>query len=135
QLTLTARNAERHADKPEFRADMVETLNASAGKMNALLARLSQHGPARSEAPRATEIVPLVERIAAARRMQHPVAVTGVRAAVALADPAGLEQLLGHLVQNAVEASPPHEPVTLCIGADGSHVTIDVIDKGHGMSP
>ncbi len=35
QLTLTARNAERHADKPEFRADMVETLRSSAEKMSA----------------------------------------------------------------------------------------------------
>ena len=68
-------------------------------------------------------------------RTQHPVAVSGVRAAVALADPAGLEQLLGHLVQNAIDASPPTEPVTLGIAADGMQVVIDVIDKGCGMSP
>ncbi|WP_213982422.1 XrtA/PEP-CTERM system histidine kinase PrsK [Sphingomonas sp. dw_22] len=135
QLTLTARNAERHADKPEFRADMVATLRDSSERMNALLARLSQHNRARPEAPHATEIVPLVERIASARRGQHPLAVSGIRAAVALADPAGLEQLLGHLVQNAIEASPPHEPVTLAVAADGIQVTVDVIDRGCGMSP
>ena len=135
QLTLTARNAERHADKPEFRADMVETLKSSAEKMTALLARLSQHGHVRAETLRAVEIVPLVERLAAARRGQHPVAVAGARAAVALADPVGVEQLLGHLVQNAVEASAPHEPVTLAVAADGAAVTVDVIDKGVGMSP
>src|SRR3546814_10751878 len=33
QLSLVARNAERHADKPEFRADMVATLQSSVGKM------------------------------------------------------------------------------------------------------
>ncbi|MEI9853082.1 MAG: XrtA/PEP-CTERM system histidine kinase PrsK [Sphingomonas sp.] len=135
QLSLTARNAERHADKPEFRADMVATLQSSAEKMNALLARLSQHAHTRADALRALEIVPLVERVAAARRGQHPVLTTGTRAAVALADPSGLEQLLGHLVQNAVEASPPHEPVTLAVAADGAQVTIDVIDRGTGMSP
>ncbi|RYE04524.1 MAG: PEP-CTERM system histidine kinase PrsK [Sphingomonadales bacterium] len=135
QLTLTARNAERHADKAEFRADMIETLKDSAERMNALLARLSQIHRGRTEAPHACEIVPLVERVAAARRTQHPVMTSGTRAAIAQADPAGLEQLLGHLVQNAIEASPPHEPVTLAVSADGVHVTVDVIDAGTGMSP
>ncbi|RYY24985.1 MAG: PEP-CTERM system histidine kinase PrsK [Sphingomonadales bacterium] len=135
QLTLTARNAERHAEKPEFRADMVATLKDSADRMNALLARLSQIHRGRAEAPHACEIVPLVERVAAARRGQHPVVTTGTRVAIAQADPAGLEQLLGHLVQNAIEASPPHEPITLAVNADGVQVTIDVIDAGTGMSP
>jgi len=135
QLSLTARNAERHADKPEFRADMVETLRSSADKMNALLARLTQQGPRRAEGLRAVEIVPLVARLAAARRGQHPVVTAGVPVAVACADPAALEQLLDHLVQNAIDASPPHEPVTLSVAADGVHVTVDVIDRGLGMSP
>lgn len=135
QLTLTARNAERHADKPEFRADMVATLKDSAERMNALLARLSQHHRGRAEAPHAVEVEPIVARIVAARRSQHPVTTTGSCAAVAHADPASLEQLLGHLVQNAIEASPPNEPVTLAVESDGRHVAIDVIDRGCGMSP
>ncbi|MEZ0243277.1 MAG: XrtA/PEP-CTERM system histidine kinase PrsK, partial [Sphingomonas sp.] len=135
QLTLTARNAERHADKPEFRADMVETLKDSADKMNALLARLSQTGPRRPEGLRAVEIVPLVDRLAVARRTQHPLVTSGMRDAIAIADAAALEQLLTHLIQNAIDASPPHEPVTLAVGTDGTVVTIDVIDQGCGMSP
>lgn len=135
QLSLVARNAERHADKPEFRADMVETLKDSAERMNALLARLSQHHRGRAEAPHAIEVVALVERVAARRRGQHPVTTAGVRSAVAHADPASLEQLLGHLVQNAIEASPASEPVTLSVSADGEKVAIDVIDHGCGMSP
>lgn len=135
QLTLTARNAERHADNPEFRADMVATLQNSAERMNGLLARLSQNHRGRSEAPHATEIVALVERVAGQRKGQHPVVTSGVRSAIAHADPASLEQLLGHLVQNAIEASPATEPVTLTVSADGERVAIDVIDQGCGMSP
>ena len=41
QLSLLARNAERHADNPDFSADMIATLQSSVGKMNDLLARLS----------------------------------------------------------------------------------------------
>lgn len=135
QLTLTARNAERHVDNPEFRADMVATLQDSAERMNALLARLSQHHRSRREAPHALEIIPVIERVAAARRRQHPVIVTGALAAIAHADPTGLETLLGHLVQNAIEASPPHEPVTIAVASDAEEVHIDVIDHGCGMSP
>ena len=135
QLTLVARNAERHADNPEFRADMVATLQDSVGRMNDLLARLSQHHRGRTEALRAVELLPLAERVAARRRAQHPIAVIGDRAALALADPVRLEQLLGHLVQNAVEASAPADPVTIAVAADAERATIEVIDQGCGMSP
>jgi putative PEP-CTERM system histidine kinase len=134
QLTLVARNAERHADNPEFRADMVATLQDSAGRMNDLLARLSQHHSARAEELRPVELMPLVERVAARRRAQHPVAVIGVKA-LAQADPARLEQLLGHLLQNAIEASPAVEPVTIAVSVDATNVVLDVIDQGCGMSP
>ncbi|RYD48009.1 MAG: PEP-CTERM system histidine kinase PrsK, partial [Sphingomonadales bacterium] len=96
---------------------------------------LSQHHRGRTEAPHATQVTPLVERLAATRRSQHPIAVSGERAATALADPAALEQLLGQLVQNAIDASPPHEPVTIAIGFESGRVAIDVIDCGCGMSP
>ena len=135
QLTLTARNAERHADNPEFRADMVATLQDSAGRMNDLLARLSQHHRARAEDLRAVELLPLAERVAARRRTQHPIAVVGTAGLLAQADAARLEQVLGHLLQNAIEASPPHEPVTIALSASGKAVSLAVVDQGCGMSP
>ena len=130
QLTLVARNAERHADNPDFRADMIATLKESVGRMNDLLARLSQHNSARVEEPVAVELMPIVERVTKRRGASHPIAVTGTRDAVAVADPARLEQALGHLIQNAIEASAPGEPVGVVVG----RATIDVIDAGPGMS-
>ncbi|AQR75179.1 XrtA/PEP-CTERM system histidine kinase PrsK [Sphingomonas sp. LM7] len=135
QLTLTARNAERHADKPEFRADMIATLQDSAERMNALLARLSQHHRGRSEAPQALEVRHVIQRVTTARTRQHAISITGASNAIAHADPAGLEQLLGHLVQNAIDASATDAPIAIAIGADGLQVTIDVVDQGCGMSP
>lgn len=135
QLTLVARNAERHADNPDFRADMVATLQDSAARMNELLARLSMQGRPRAEVLRAVELVQLIEGIAAARRHQHPIATSAATRPLALADPGRLEQLLAHLVQNAVEASPADEPVTIIATEAGDRVTIDVIDRGCGMSP
>src|SRR3546814_3463047 len=61
------------------------TLKESAGRMNDLLARLSQHhsGGNRAEAPAATDILPLTERVAATRRAQHPIVTTGPHDAIA----------------------------------------------------
>jgi len=130
QLTLVARNAERHADNPDFRADMIATLKDSVGRMNDLLARLSQHNSARVEEPVTVELMPIVERVTRRRGASHPIAVTGKRDAVAVADPARLEQALGHLIQNAIEASAPGEPVGVVVG----RATVEVIDAGPGMS-
>ena len=137
QLTLLARNAERHADNPAFRADMVETLRDSAQRMNNLLARLSQHHGGRGEALREVPLQRLAERIATMRRAQHPVLVTGSTATNALADGAALETLLGHLVQNAIEASAADAPVTLNLVdlPATRQVAVEVIDTGRGMSP
>ena len=108
-LTLVARNAERHADNPAFRADMVATLQDSAARMNALLARLSQHHQSASEMAQPVDVGALVARMATARRAQHVVTAQGE--GVASAQPGRLEQLIGHLVQNAIEASPANEQV------------------------
>ena len=133
QLTLVARNAERHADNPAFRADMIATLNDSASRMTELLARLSQHHRAPSEPPVPVAVRALAERVALRRRAQHPIEVVGADA-LALADPAGLEQLLGHLLQNAVEASPAGAPIAVRVGMASGAVSIEVIDQGAGMS-
>lgn len=135
QLSLVARNAERHADNPDFRADMVATLKDSAARMNDLLARLSQHHSPRPEAVETMEVVPLIERVAALRRSQHPVVTGGMRDALINADPVRVEQLLNHLVQNAIDASPPAEPVSVMVHHSNGDVAIDIVDHGSGMSP
>ncbi|MBV9842856.1 MAG: PEP-CTERM system histidine kinase PrsK [Sphingomonadaceae bacterium] len=134
QLSLVARNAERHADNPAFRADMVATLKSSVDKLNELLARLSQHNTAKAEEPRPLPLRDLVEQVARARSVGHDVRVAGRSDVVALADPARLAQALGHLVQNAAEASPDDEPVWISIDRVGLDAVVAVLDRGCGMS-
>lgn len=135
QLTLVARNAEKHAGNPEFQTDMIATLKSSVARMNDLLARLSQHNKGQAEDPKAMAIGPLVERIAASKRMQLPIVTAGNAGLFAISDPARLEQALSHLVQNAIDASPNDEPVTILMRSMDNDVIIEVIDKGSGMSP
>ena len=134
QLSLVARNAERHAENPEFRADMIVTLQSSVKKMNDLLARLGRGKGAEAEPLRPVAIQPIVAAIRQARIRSHPVEMFGDDAVMALADPGRLDQALTHLVQNAIDASAPNEPVRICFDARGPACVIEVIDSGAGMS-
>jgi putative PEP-CTERM system histidine kinase len=136
QLSLVARNAERHADNPAFRADMVATLQSSVRKMNDLLARLApgtKHERLELR-PRPVSLQPILAAIVEARRRAHPVTLAGDARLQAQADPAALEQAIGHLVQNAIEASPPDAPVEVSVDRRGAQVVIEVRDRGCGMS-
>ena len=133
QLSLVARNAERHADNAEFRADMVATLKSSVGKMNDLLARLAPQAPARPERVQPVPLRPALTAAIAAKRRDHDVRLLGDGALWAEADVGGLEQAVGQLLQNAIDASPPEEVVLVRVTRDIDQVTIDIIDKGSGM--
>ena len=133
QLSLLSRNAERHADNPDFRADMVATLRASVGKMNDLLARLSPQAQARAQRPEPQPLRSILSAAIAAKRRDHDVRLLGDASVWAVADAAALEQAVGHLVQNAVEASPAGAPVVVRVAPAGSEVRITVADKGCGM--
>ena len=132
QLNLVARNAERHADNPEFRADMVATLKDSSDRMNALLARLSRHSAAPQEPRQAVDVARVARRIAARTRM-HTVTCRGE--GVAIAQPARLEEVLSHLIQNACEASTPEAMVTVTVARHGESIALSVEDTGCGMTP
>ncbi len=134
QLTLVARNAERHADNAEFRSDMVATLKDSSGRMATLLSRLGQHDGARPEPTQPVDVATLIGRVVAARRAQHPVTSDLATAPLVLAQPLRLEQVLSHLIQNAVEASATDRPVTIAIERTEDDVAIVVADRGSGMS-
>ncbi|MDX3908463.1 MAG: PEP-CTERM system histidine kinase PrsK [Sphingobium sp.] len=133
QLSLLSRNAERHADNPAFRKDMILTLGDSVGKLNDLLARLSQHNKARKQEPIPVDLEPIVRKVAATQRHHHPVEVTGM-AACALADPQRLEQILLHLVQNAIDASSQGEPIRIDVEESSDFAVVTVSDSGCGMS-
>jgi putative PEP-CTERM system histidine kinase len=133
QLSLLSRNAERHADNPDFRADMIATLKGSVGKMNDLLTRLSPQSAARVERAEAQPVRPILATAIAAKRRDHEVKLLGDTTLWAIADAAALEQAVGHLLQNAVEASPVDEPITVRVTPRGDTVAISITDKGCGM--
>ncbi|WEK47161.1 MAG: PEP-CTERM system histidine kinase PrsK [Candidatus Andeanibacterium colombiense] len=134
QLSLLARNAEKHAEKPEFRADMLVTLRNSSDKLNALLARLGRYGAAGVERPEEIDAVECVTRVVRRYEAQHPVMLVSQQPSEVLGKADSLEQALVHLVQNAIDASDADSPVLLSVRTEGLACIIEVIDSGSGMS-
>jgi putative PEP-CTERM system histidine kinase len=135
QLSLMLRNAERHRDKPEFQRDMLLTVENVVQRMNQLLLQL-RSGATPVDKPAAVALEPIVRRVQAAK------AAGGRRLAVELA--AGvhafghedrLERVIGHLVQNALDATPPDGTVAIRVYRENGMAAIEIADDGVGMTP
>ena len=101
--------------------------------MNELLTRLSPQAQSR---PHRVEPQPLRTILAdaiAAKRRQHEVKLLGDTSVWAVVDAAALEQAVGHLIQNAVEASSPQAPITVRVTPQDGEVRINITDHGTGM--
>lgn len=134
QLGLLAGNAKRHADNPEFQADMIDTLQDSTRKLNGLLERLSQHNKANPEEPKPVKIADLIRSTIEKKRLLHNLTSSRIEDLTIFADPARVEQILGHLIQNAIDASTEYEPITINACRRDLSVAIEVTDRGTGMS-
>ena len=135
QLSLLSANAQKHADNPAFRADMLVTLRNSSGKLDALLKRLGRYGAGQTQSMRRVDLADVVAAVEDRFARVRPVTVARQESVEVLADQESLEQALIHLVQNAIDASAEGDPVFLNITSDGLSAEIEVIDAGCGMSP
>jgi putative PEP-CTERM system histidine kinase len=135
QLGLMVSNAKRLGDRPEFRDDMMKSLERSVQRLGDMLNRLKSH-----EAPekRQTIIDPLpVMRRVAEDAGRGDVAVKVVApggGARVWIDADALRSALAHLVSNAIEASPAGNAVELFLQNGDKQVVLEIRDTGAGMS-
>jgi len=134
QLSLLMANAEKHRDNPEFQRDMIETVDLSVQKMKLMLQKLSRTASPERAAP--LEIAPLLAQAVALKAAFEPrplleIGQPGLRV---LAEAERLERVLGHLIQNAIEATPRDGRVTVRLSRGGETVQVEVSDTGCGMS-
>lgn len=134
QLSLLARNAERHADKPAFRADMTQTLKISAERLSGLLTRLSPRERGRASEAGRVLVEPVLNAVADVERPRRALFVGCQTGLSAWGDAASIQQIVQHLVANAIDASAPGSPVQIVAVEEHGRVRIDVIDQGAGMS-
>jgi putative PEP-CTERM system histidine kinase len=135
QFSLLARNAELHAEKKAFRDDMIVTLRSSSEKLNAMIARLSRYGSGGVDRIEDVAADHVAKTVVARFAGNRQVVLAECRPLRALASRHSLEQVLVHLVQNALDASPAASPVFLSLVAEGEQARFEVVDSGSGMSP
>ncbi len=134
QMTVLARNAQRHGDNADFRRDMVTTLRLCSDRLETLTRRLAQQDePLVSDRAVSVEIDALALAVALRARSRHAVEIHG-EAGRALGDPAAIESILVHLIDNAIDSSDPADPVTIWLQRESAHVRIEIVDRGRGMS-
>jgi putative PEP-CTERM system histidine kinase len=135
QLSLLLKNAERHRHNPRFQDDMFATVKHVEERMNKLLVQLStgSHG---EENLRPIQLAKVVERVVAAKKTgRADIAVQASDAGLAaIGYEQRFERVLGHLVQNAIDATEPSGEVRISVAAEGRNAVIEVSDSGCGMS-
>ena len=134
QLSLLLSNAEKHKKNPEFQEDMIETVYLSVQKMKRLLEKLSSRGAI--EIASSLSLDKLLQEAVTGKSMHEPVPVLEIRYAglMVFANLARLDRVIGHLIQNAIEATPKQGKVLVFLEKQGEEVVIGVRDTGHGMS-
>ena len=135
QFGLLARNAERHAENPAFRADMLVTLRNSADKLDALVSRLGRYGRSNTESVVPIDLRDLALKLARRHGATHQIDCIGDGICEVLGTSEPLEQALGHLIQNAIDASPADARIVLEVRHSALRGEVAVIDSGKGMSP
>jgi putative PEP-CTERM system histidine kinase len=136
QLGLMVSNAKRLGDHPEFRDDMMKSLERSVQRLGEMLNRLKSHQDPVSRAP-VIDPVPVMRRVAedAGRGEIAVDVIAGPGTTRVRIDAEALRSALAHLVSNAIEASPAGNSVALVLQIDDKNVVLEVRDQGAGMSP
>ena len=134
QLSLMNANAEKHRDNPEFQRDMLDTVTHSIQKMKMMLQKLSRNDAPVKPLPLTVDRV--VRQAIALKDAFEPRPVLRVEhgGLQVLADSERLERVLGHLIQNAIEATPKSGRVTVDIRRGGGCAVVEIADTGSGMS-
>ncbi|KAA3652059.1 MAG: PEP-CTERM system histidine kinase PrsK [Proteobacteria bacterium] len=136
QLSLMLKNAERHKDNPDFQADMLDTVAHVEQKMRDLMQQLQKKTAIERDRP--VELGQLLERIRKQRAQLKPAVSVVLEASPVMvqANAERLERVVGHIVQNALDATADDGMVTACLRRlDDTRALVEVRDTGCGMSP
>ncbi|HHJ35257.1 MAG TPA: PEP-CTERM system histidine kinase PrsK [Gammaproteobacteria bacterium] len=135
QLSLISSNAEKHKDNPLFMEDVFKTINNSVVKMNKMMEVLS--GKVASDKSSKVNIISVLEELVHNRQIAggKPVPILGCESVsfFVKADKNQLLAILGHLVQNAQDATDDDGRITISQKRSTEGVVIEIEDTGSGM--
>jgi putative PEP-CTERM system histidine kinase len=134
QLSLMMKNAKRLHNNPEFQQDMLLTVENSLDRMRQLMLQLRE-----GATPPGTAVGVDLETLA--RRIAKVAAERGRVLEIEVSEPVvtrghaeRIERIVGHMVQNAFDATSADGRVWLKLDRSSGQAMIEVGDTGHGMS-
>jgi signal transduction histidine kinase len=135
QLGLLVRQAERHADRPEFMADALDTVRESVERMKRLLVKLRDL-PDGGQAGAGTALEAMLHEFVARNRLIFPRVDLAVAADLppARVEAEALSGVLENLLQNAIEAGGPETVVCITARQDRGELMVELHDTGPGMA-
>ncbi len=134
QLSLMMKNAKRLADNPEFQQDMLMTVENSLDRMRQLMLQLREGAtpPGKAFGVSLGDIIRRIEAVATGRGRTLEVELK--EAVLTRGHEERLERIIGHMVQNAFDATDPTGRVWLALDRVSGQACIVVGDTGQGMS-
>ncbi len=137
QLSLMLKNAERHRDNPEFQQDMLETVAHVESRMRGLMTQLQEKRSI--DPPRVVDLLALLRAVRDHKRGLRPgidLRLGDVVSCEVTAHPERLERIIGHVVQNALDATGEDGKVSMTLQVpNAQRARVVVEDNGCGMSP
>ena len=134
QQSLLVSNAEKHKHKPEFVDDMISTVESSVARMNRLLQQL-KGGESAVLAEQKIELGGLLSEIIGEKHVYRlkPTLQQGAASIEVGADRERLKRVLGHILQNALEATSYDGHIQVSLARRDDDAVIDITDTGCGM--
>lgn len=136
QLSLLVKNAPKHKNNPAFIDDMVNTTEHAVRKMANIVDHIRKPG-----ADDTTRLQPMNLTLLLRQLIDHhqhrapaPKLAGNPPQATIKADPEQLNSVLGHLIQNAQDATPPDGEVLLNLKIARGTVAVFIQDTGCGMT-
>ena len=134
QLSLMMKNAKRLHANPEFQRDMLLTVENSLERMRQLMLQLREGAtpPGTAVGVDLEAIVHRIESVALDRGRKLELQVS--EPVVTRGHEERLERIIGHVVQNAFDATEPSGRVWLRLDRSSGQALIEVGDTGQGMT-
>jgi putative PEP-CTERM system histidine kinase len=134
QLSLMLKNAKRLHANPEFQQDMLLTVENSLDRMRQLMLQLRE-GATPPGTVVGVDLGAIVQRIAAsALKRDRQLEVELVDKVLTRGHEERLERIIGHVVQNAFDATDLSGRVWLKLDRASGQARLEIGDTGHGMS-
>ncbi len=135
QLSMVVSNAGRHKGNPMFIDDAISTVENSVNKMNKLLIRLRGGGESDKYAPvsLSTLLEDSIRSCVKAGALPIPVLNCLSQNVLVTADKDRMSANIGHIIQNAQDATNDTGSITVRLSKQGSFAVIEIEDTGEGM--